>query len=121
MKFKHLYLLIFILFSNWFSSQIIHGTIISNETKKPVPFAKIGIQNEILGAIADEKGSFSLDFTNVNNSGNLIVAVAGFKPFQISVGKFISQNNHQIFLEERITDIMEVVISAKKFKDANLG
>ncbi|SNV51058.1 Uncharacterised protein [Chryseobacterium taklimakanense] len=121
MKFKHLYLLIFILFSNWFSSQIIHGTIISNETKKPVPFAKIGIQNEILGAIADEKGSFSLDFTNVNNSGNLIVAVAGFKPFQISVGKFISQNNHQIFLEERISDIPEIAITPIKFKDANLG
>ncbi|HPZ25974.1 MAG TPA: carboxypeptidase-like regulatory domain-containing protein, partial [Kaistella sp.] len=110
MKFKHLYyLIIFFLFSNWFSSQTIHGTIISNETKQTVPFAKIGILNETLGAIADEKGNFSLDFTHVNKSGNLIVEVAGFKPFQISVGKFISQNSHQIFLEERITDITEVV------------
>ena len=106
---------------NWFSSQTIHGTIVSNETKQPVPFAKIGILNENLGAIADEKGNFSLDFTNVNKSSNLIVEVAGFKPYQIFVGKFINQSNHQIFLEERITDIMEVVISAKKFKDANLG
>ena len=106
---------------NWFSSQTIHGTIVSNKTKQPVPFAKIGILNENLGAIADEKGNFSLDFTNVNKSSNLIVEVAGFKPYQIFVGKFINQSNHQIFLEERITDIMEVVISAKKFKDANLG
>ncbi len=106
---------------NWFSSQTIHGTIVYNETKQPVPFAKIGILNENLGAIADEKGNFSLDFTNVNKSSNLIVEVAGFKPYQIFVGKFINQSNHQIFLEERITDIMEVVISAKKFKDANLG
>lgn len=121
MKFKHLDLLIFLLFFNWFSSQTIHGTIISNETKQPVPFAKIGIQNETFGAIADEKGNFSLDFTNVNKSGNLIVEVAGFKPYQISVGKFISQNKHQIFLEERISDIPEIVITPKKFKDANLG
>ena len=106
---------------NWFSSQTIHGTIVYNETKQPVPFAKIGILNENLGDIADEKGNFSLDFTNVNKSSNLIVEVAGFKPYQIFVGKFINQSNHQIFLEERITDIMEVVISAKKFKDANLG
>lgn len=122
MKFKHLYyLIIFFLFSNWFSSQTIHGTIISNETKQRVPFAKIGILNETLGAIADEKGNFSLDFTHVNKSGNLMVEVAGFKPFQISVGKFISQNSHQIFLEERISDIPEIVITPKKFKDANLG
>ena len=106
---------------NWFSSQTIHGTIVYNETKQPVPFAKIGILNETLGAIADEKGNFSLDFTHVNKSGNLMVEVAGFKPFQISVGKFISQNSHQIFLEERISDIPEIVITPKKFKDANLG
>ena len=106
---------------NWFSSQTIHGTIVYNETKQPVPFAKIGILNETLGAIADEKGNFSLDFTHVNKSGNLMVEVAGFKPYQISVGKFINQSSHQIFLEERISDIPEIAITPKKFKDANLG
>lgn len=104
-----------------FHAQTISGTVISKDDNQPVPYAKIGIVNNNYGIQADENGKFQIQLDNIPKDKELIVAVAGYKQFRSSVGDFVKQNPHNIYLYEKVTDIQEVVIAPKNYKDKNLG
>lgn len=103
------------------NSQIINGKIISKENNKPIPYAKIGIDNENIGSIADENGNFSIDLTNVSRNNVIVVKYGGYQIFKNDVQKFIDSQNHTITLQENITDIEEVIINPKKYINKNWG
>ena len=62
---------------------------------------------------ADEKGRFELQLDKVSKDKELIVAVPGYKQFRSTVQDFIMQNPHDIILDEKVTNIQEVVITPK--------
>uniref|UniRef100_UPI0030EDB613 carboxypeptidase-like regulatory domain-containing protein n=1 Tax=Riemerella anatipestifer TaxID=34085 RepID=UPI0030EDB613 len=47
------------------NAQNIQGKIVSNEYKMPIPYAKIGLEDEEIGTFADENGFFNIDLTKV--------------------------------------------------------
>ena len=102
------------------NAQTINGKIISKENNEPIPFARIGIENENFGAIADEKGNYSIDLTNVDQNKNITVQVGGFENFSQSVQNFIS-GNHIISLNEKVVDIQEVKLNPKRYSEKKLG
>jgi len=104
-----------------FQAQLISGTVLSKEDNQPIPYAKIGIVDSNYGTQADENGKFQIKLDNISKDKELIVAVAGYKQFRSSVEDFIKQNLHNIYLYEKVTDIQEVVIAPKNYKDKNLG
>ena len=118
---KTLFSLIFLLIFSFINSQIINGKIISNENKKPIPYAKIGIENENLGSISDEDGNFSIDLTNVSRNNFLVVEYGGYEIFKDNVDKFINSQNYTITLHENIINIQEVIINPKKYINKNWG
>lgn len=109
------------LFGLFLNAQIISGTILSKEEKLPVPYAKIGIQNERAGTIADENGNFIIDLTDVDKNKNLQIEVGGFEKYSISAEKFIKQSTHQILLIEKVSSIEEVKINPAQFVKKNWG
>lgn len=114
--------LLFILFFGFVvNAQIISGEILSKEDQQPIPYAKIAIENENAGTIADEKGKFKIDLTAVDKKKTLNIEVGGFEKFSISVEKFSKANPQLIFLTEKVKDIEEVVINPTKFINKNLG
>jgi len=119
MKSKFIYFLF--LFSTIINAQIINGKIISNETKQSIPFAKIGVDNEIIGAIADENGNYSIDLTNISKDNFIIVEYGGYQTFKSKIDDFINSKNHIIPLKEKVHTIEEVVINPKKYLNKNWG
>lgn len=114
--------LLFILFFGFLmNAQILSGEILSKEDQQPIPYAKIGIENENAGTIADEKGKFKIDLTAIDKKKNLNIEVGGFEKFTISVEKFIQANPHNILLTEKIKDIEEIKINSTKFVKKNWG
>lgn len=114
--------LLFILFFGFLmNAQILSGEILSKEDHQPIPYAKIGIENENAGTIADEKGKFKIDLTAIDKKKNLNIEVGGFEKFTISVGKFLKTNPHPVFLNEKVKDIEEVIINPTKFVNKNWG
>lgn len=103
------------------NSQTISGTIFSKEENKPIPYVKIGIENQNIGAIANEKGAFSIDLSTINPKKNIIIEVSGYEKYSVPVENFIKNNNQTIFLEDRVKDIQEVKIIPKKYVDKNWG
>lgn len=104
-----------------FHAQTISGTVISKDDNQPVPYAKIGIVNSNYGIQADENGKFQIKLDDISKDKELIVAVAGYKQFRSSVEDFVKTNPHNIYLYEKVTNIQEVVMTPKNYKDKNLG
>ena len=104
-----------------FHAQTISGTVISKDDNQPVPYAKIGIVNNNFGVQADENGEFQIKLDDISKDKELIVAVAGYKQFRSSVEDFVKTNPHNIYLYEKVTNIQEVVMAPKNYKDKNLG
>ena len=104
-----------------FHAQTICGTVISKDDNHPIPYAKIGIVNSNYGIQADENGKFQIKLDDISKDKELIVAVAGYKQFRSSVENFVKTNPHNIYLYEKVTNIQEVVMTPKNYKDKNLG
>lgn len=104
-----------------FHAQTISGTVISKDDNHPIPYVKIGIVNSNYGIQADENGKFQIKLNDISKDKELIVAVAGYKQFRSSVEDFVKTNPHNIYLYEKVTNIQEVVMAPKNYKDKNLG
>ena len=104
-----------------FHAQTISGTVISKDDNHPIPYAKIGIVNSNYGIQADENGKFQIKLDDISKDKELMVAVAGYKQFRSSVEDFVKTNPHNIYLYEKVTNIQEVVMAPKNYKDKNLG
>lgn len=118
---KKLNILFFLVASIILNAQIISGKILSKDDGKPILYAKIGVENSEIGAIADENGNFEIDLSQANTSGNLKVEVAGFQTYKQAVQDFVKTNPQNIFLEEKVRDIAEVKIAPKKLVSKNWG
>ncbi|MGA9212910.1 carboxypeptidase-like regulatory domain-containing protein [Kaistella sp.] len=114
--------LLFILFWGFLmNAQIVSGTILSKEDKQPIPYAKIGIENENTGTIADENGHFKIDLTNIDLNKTLKIEVGGFEKYASTIDQFLKEKQHLIFLTEKVKDIQEVIINPKKYIRKNWG
>jgi hypothetical protein len=113
---------LFAFFLSFFmNAQTISGKILSKEENHPIPYAKIAIDNQNAGTIADENENFKIDLTSVDKNKTLQIQVVGFEKFTISVGEFLKQNLGNIFLTEKVKDIEEVKINQTKLVKKNWG
>ena len=102
-------------------SQNISGIIISSEDNSPIRFAKIGIEESVIGTLTDENGNFSIDLTGVDRNSKVKVEIAGFENYSATVSTFSPNSLAKIFLSPRIINIEEVFILGGKFIEKNLG
>lgn len=117
LKFIFFYLLLF----GFVDSQIISGKITSNENNQVIPYARIGVENESIGALTDENGNYSIDLSNIDASKKIIVQLGGYHSFEQTIKDFISSNNHTIILKEKVNEIAELKITPKSFESKNIG
>lgn len=111
---------LFLLFNNYYYSQNING-IIYNEENKPISGAIVGVEGESIGDVTDDKGVFSIDFTNVDKNKNTIAYLGGFQPLKVKISDYLNKNNHDIILTEKVTNIEQVVLTSQKTYEKNLG
>ena len=103
------------------NSQIISGKIFSDENNQPIPYARIGVINESIGTVTDELGNYKIDLSKIDKSKEITVQLGGYKSFVQKVQNFGARNNHDIILKEKVTEIAEVKVSPKTFKNKNWG
>ena len=113
---------LFVFFLNYLvQAQIINGTILSRDANQPIPYVKIGVGKEKIGAVSDEKGEFAIDLSSINPERNIKIEVSGFDAYSQNVGDFIKTNPQKIYLSEKIQTIKEVKLVPKKLVDKNWG
>ena len=102
-------------------SQVITGKITSSENNQSLPFARIGVMNENIGAVANQDGIYKIDLSGLDSNKELSVQIGGYESFFKKIKDFKVLSNHDIILKERVNEIAEVKLTPKTFENKNLG
>ncbi|MEE1961887.1 carboxypeptidase-like regulatory domain-containing protein [Allomuricauda taeanensis] len=100
----------------------IEGMVLDDESHEPLPYVNIGILNKEIGTVTDTNGKFMLSLNRELENDTLRISSIGYKPVEIMVNDFLSRKQPiSIELEEEISKLNEVVVTAKAFKKKTLG
>lgn len=114
------YFVIFVTFSQNFS-----GQIIDVESRKPVPYANIGIIGKTIGTVSDANGFFKIELNNKFDNDTLGISCIGYvsKKYQVRNFKNDIKNPEKIKIElsPKVYQLNEVTIKPLKTKVYILG
>lgn len=101
--------IIFVLNSISLLAQSITAKIIDENTKLPIPYAAVKI-DDFNGVISNEEGFFTLNSKNIEQ---ITITCLGYKSKTLSLNE-LKSNNNIIVLEESINELNTVFISNKR-------
>ena len=100
----------------------IQGFVTNKATKEPLQYVNVGVLNQFTGTVTDDNGNFELDIPKDLIGDTLKISMIGFKSDQWIIDVPLSSKDRLDFaLEEEISELDEVVLSAKAFKRKTLG
>lgn len=103
-------LLIFFIGATTFAQTELKGKVADFLTYAPIESASVYIQNTIIGSITNTDGNFVLKVPQQNLQDTLVISSIGYKSFRVVISEF--ENGADIFLEEDVASLDEVVIIA---------
>lgn len=89
------------------------GEVYDNETKKPLVFATLSLENSNVSTITNTEGEFSLKVPEASSSTHVVVSFLGYKTLKIPISQFKSEDN-KIGMTELVTKLTEVSLSIPK-------
>jgi len=109
---KSVFVIIFLFFGSTVIAQIeLKNKILDFATLMPLESASIYIENTTTGTISNSDGKFLLVVPNEYAKDTLVISSIGYKSFRTPVDEF--NNEVEIFLEEDIASLDEVVLVAE--------
>ncbi|MGS2727526.1 carboxypeptidase-like regulatory domain-containing protein [Psychroserpens sp. BH13MA-6] len=98
------------------------GIILDSKNNEPLSYVNIGFLNREIGTVTDKNGEFSLDIIKQYENDTLRISSIGYKPIEILAKELALKSQPVIVqLEELISELDKVVITAKTYKRKNLG
>ncbi|MDR6761954.1 hypothetical protein J2Y38_002165 [Flavobacterium sp. 2755] len=105
-----------------FSQKNIHGKVIDLKTKEILAFVNIGIPNENIGTVSDEKGRFNLKLNDtISFKKEVFFSYIGYKTKAVSLASLESSGEAVIELERDVNELKEVVVNLKMPKEKKIG
>ena len=95
-------------------STAITGKVI-DQNGYEVPYAAIGILQKNMGTTSTEDGTFYFRISSNELEDNLTVSSLGFSNFSIKIKDFLKLEKKEIILEEKTTNLSEVVVNSIDF------
>lgn len=89
------------------------GEVLDSETKKPLVFASLAIENSNISSITNTEGEFSLKVPKSISEGNVNITFLGYKSRTIPLDQF-KKGNNQILMEVSVMQLSEVNLSVPK-------
>lgn len=102
---------------NCFSQHIIKGRLTSSVDRKPIPYANIGIINSSVGTLSNEDGTFQISIPHKHGQDTILFAALGYGRQSFPVTSLLNEGGLVITLQEKVTTLKQVVVSAKKKKE----
>jgi hypothetical protein len=101
-------------------SQEIKGKVVSLAKGKPLEYVSIGVINEPIGTITNERGYFKLDTKGVSSNKTVRFSMIGYKSQSFTID-YLDDNNNLIRLDEEPIEIKEVTVTSKRGKTRKVG
>ena len=83
------------------------GEVIDSNTKKPLVFATLTVENTNVSSITNSEGQFSLKVPAENKDGNVIIAFLGYKSKRLPLAQ-LKKDDNQIAMDEFAVELSEV-------------
>lgn len=100
----------------------IMGVVVNKENDEPLPYVNIGILNKEIGTVTDTNGKFILNLKEEFVNDTIRISSIGYNPVEFLVKNMTKKRQPiSIKLEEQISELGEVVITAKALKKKTLG
>ena len=96
--------------------EFLYGKVIDAETKEPVSFATIRIQNKAVGVISNDDGGFAIPLKLKEIGEILEITSMGFREQKILISEFASDEVNIIMLYPRTIELQEVIVTNRKKK-----
>lgn len=87
----------------------VSGTVFDKIEKTPVPYCSVSIEGTGLGTITNGSGRFTLKIADSLNVAKIHLSHIGYESQRIPILLFLD-NNRNIYLDQRIIPIQEVII-----------
>jgi pimeloyl-ACP methyl ester carboxylesterase len=98
------------------------GIIQDSKTRTKLDYANIGILNKEIGTVSNKNGLFEFKLFESNKNDTLRISMIGYKPKTLLVNNLLNKKKKiYINLDEEISELDEVVITAKNWKRKVLG
>ena len=108
---KHFSLLfVFFIGTTTFAQTELKGKVADFLTFQPIESASVYIENTTIGSITNADGNFVLKVPQQHLQDTLVISSIGYKSFKVVISEF--ENGSDIFLEEDVASLDEVVIVA---------
>ncbi len=105
-----------------FDELILKGHIQDAKTNDGLAYVNIGILNKDLGTVTNKKGDFELFLNESHIKDTLRISMVGFAPKIMLVKNILNcKEGFKIEMTEQISELNEVVVTAKKWKYKTLG
>jgi hypothetical protein len=98
----------FIIFQGFSQNYVLKGIISDIDTKDPLPFVNISIDNSRRGMVSLIDGTFSVEVNSVNRT--LTFSFVGYETYHLLISSLTDYSNIQINLKRKYVEISEVVI-----------
>lgn len=101
---------------------ILSGYIQDSKTKQKLPYVNIGVLNKEIGTVSNKEGLFDFHLLESNANDTIRISMIGYKPKIVVVDKLLNKKGSiEVNLEEEISELTEVVVTARKWKKKTLG
>lgn len=101
------------------SQKIVKGNVLDQHNNKPIAFVNIGILNSSVGSITNGDGTFSISVPTSHSKDTLLFSALGYGTRKIPVSFINPDQSLTVLLSEKVTELEQVTVSAKKEKKKN--
>ncbi len=89
------------------------GKIMDSDSKKPLVFATLSIEDTNISTISNTEGEFILKVPNTIDKANVLISYLGYKTKLLPLSQFNS-NNNKIYMVVSVVELSEVSLSIPK-------
>ncbi|WP_411031918.1 carboxypeptidase-like regulatory domain-containing protein [Spongiimicrobium sp. 3-5] len=120
---RYLMVMLFISIQGLFAQKTLVGTILDQETGKPVDYANIGVIDQTIGTVSDNDGTFNLVLKELNQIDSVQISRIGYTPLRLSTSDLHKRISHNpvIFLQEEVYQLQEVVVDVGEVEKNRIG
>jgi predicted alpha/beta superfamily hydrolase len=104
-----------------FSQTQITGKVIDINEHHPLAYVNIGIKEKNIGTVSREDGSFVINIPSQYRSDSLTFSIVGYYESNLSISSLIADENVVVRLNEKATQLEEVVITGEKLVEKKYG
>jgi hypothetical protein len=115
-----LFVALFISSSIFAKAQVFEGLVKDAKTNLPLPYVNVGIIGKSIGTVTDSAGRYKLNLAG-HEADTIKLSMIGYLPVTYKVSAFVSDSRKTVLLQPSVTQLKEVKVSNKKWKEGILG